>query len=220
MLRTCLFLAIVSSSLFSVAQGNKNLYKQYRTGPDPDSFYHTWNYSLYGSLNFINSDQTYTKGSVGRGFGFLVQRLNSKTFGLSSGIGFNEIRYKYDGLLENSSDSVNWLSLPLSIRLYPSRKLFFEVGLKYHFFLNAKNSALVNSLTESLKYPRDSFNDAFGIFINIQRQVWKRLNIGLQYQYMKGGDINPDGFQPNIFTGFTLKISAFIKNPMIRPGLD
>lgn len=220
MLRFYLFLTLILTGFLSFSQGNKNLYKQYRTGPDPDGFYHLWNYSLYGRLNWMNSDQDYTKNRMGKGVGFVVQKLESKTFGFSTGFEFNEIRYQYDGFLENSSDSINWLSFPLSIRLYPSRKLLFEVGVKYHYFLNAKNSTINNLITGSLKYPNDSFGNTFGTFITIQYQIWKRLNIGFQYQYMKGESINSSGIQPSVFDGLTLTLSAFIKNPMKRPELN
>lgn len=217
MLRVYLFLTFINFGLFSFSQGNINLYKQYRAGPDPDNFYHSLNYSLYTSLNGINSDQNYTKTQVGKGFGFVVQNLRSKTFGFSTGIEFNEIRYKYDGFLEDSSDSINYLSFPLSIRLYPTRKFFFEAGLKYHYFLNAKNSSIINSISRSLVYPDGYFNNTFGTFIAIQYQVWKRLNIGLQYQYLSGKKTNLSGIQPNIFNGLTIQIGGFMKNPFKRP---
>ena len=220
MLRICLYLALILCSFLSFSQGNKNLYKQYRTGPDPDGFYHIWNYSLHGGLNLINSDQNYTKSRMGKVVGFEVQKLESKTFGFSAGIEFNEIRYQYNGFLENSTDNLNWLSFPLSLRLYPSRKLLFEVGVKYHYFLNAKNSILKNSVTGSFQYPKESFENIFGTFIAIQYQIWKRLNIGVQYQYLKGRKRNPSEIQPNIFNGLTIKFSAFINNPMKRPELN
>ena len=220
MLRIYLCLALIFYSFLSFSQGNKNLYKQYRTGPDPDGFYHIWNYSLHGGLNLINSDQSYTKNSIGKVVGFEVQKLESKTFGFSTGFEFNEIQYQYDGFLENSTDTLNWLSFPLSIRLYPSRRLLFEVGMKYHYFLNAKNSITKNAVTGSFQYPRESFGNIFGTFIAIQYQIWKRLNVGAQYQYLKGRKRNPSEIQPNVFNGLTIKFSAFIKNPMKRPELN
>jgi len=220
MFRVYVFLILIFTGFFSFSQGNKNLYKQYRSGPDPDSFYHLWNYSLYGRVNWMNSDQDYTKPAIGKGIGFMVQKLNSKTFGWSTGIEFNEIRYQYDGLLDNSSDNTSWLSFPLTIRLYPSRKLFFEVGFKYHYFLTAKNSINNNSITGTLKYPDGSFESTFGTLITIQYQIWRRLNIGLQYQFMKSKNVNPKGIQPTVFDGLSLKIGAFIKNPLKRPELN
>jgi len=218
MLRTYVLIALIFSFNFSYSQGDKNLYKQYRTGPDPDNFYHVWNYSFYGKLNILNSDQDYTKHSIGKGGGFLVQRLNSKTFGWSTGIEFNEINYRYEGVIENSIDKTNWLGIPISIRLYPSRRYFIELGFKFHYFLNAKNSIISNSETKSLKYPEEAFKNTFGAFITAQYQIWKRLNIGFQYQYLKGRNVNPSEIQPSIFNGFSFKVGAFIKNPSKRPN--
>ncbi len=217
MLRTYLFLILILTSFLSFSQGTTNLYKQYNTGPDPDSFYHIWNYSLYGRLNFMNSDQDYTKSSLGKGIGFVVQKFNSKTFGWSTGIEFNEIHYQYKGFLEDSFDNLNWISLPLSIRLYPSRKLFFETGLKYHFLLNAKNSIKINPITESLFYPPGYFNNTFGIFITIQYSLWKNINLGIEYQYLRGPDEILTGLQSNVFKGLSFKLGTFLKNPMKRP---
>tara|TARA_B100000530_G_scaffold150876_1_gene94737 strand:- start:605 stop:1267 length:663 start_codon:yes stop_codon:yes gene_type:complete len=217
MLRSTLLIFYCLSYIFSYAQGDKNLYKQYRSGPDPDGFYHKWNYSINTRINWMNSDQDYTKNGIGKGFGLLIQKLNSKTFGWSSGIEFNEIQYAYDGYLENSTDKVNWISFPLSIRLYPTRKLLLEAGFKYHYFLNAKNSIVKSPLTNSLKYSDESFGNTFGTFITVQYQAWKRINTGLQYQYLKGKNINPSGIQPSIFSGISLRLSYFFKNPLKRP---
>lgn len=220
MLKNYLVFVFIFLGGFSFSQGNINLYKQYNTGPDPDSFYHLWNYSLYGRLNLMNSDQDYTKSSLGKGIGLIVQKLNTKTFGWSTGLEFNEVHYQYDGVLEDSLDNINWLSFPLSIRLFPSRKLFLEIGIKYHFFLNAKNSIILNPITETLLYPKGYFKDTFGLFINIQYRVWRNLNLGVEYQYLRGSGLIQSGLQPNVFNGFSLRLGAFLKNPMKRPDSD
>lgn len=217
MIRLYFFLILIFKISFSYSQGDKNLYKQYRTGPDPDNFFHKWNYSLSGKLNFMNSDQDYTKIGMGKGLGAVVQRLSSKSFGFSLGIEFNEINYKYEGYFNDSKDNLEYLSVPFSIRLYPNRKLFIEAGIKYHYLLSAKNSQNINPLDNSNNYLDGLFNNSIGPFIGFEYQVWKRLCVGIHYQYLKSTKKNQIEIYPNIFNGVSLKIGTFLKNPYNRP---
>ena len=88
MFRFFLSFILIFKISFSYCQGDKNLYKQYRTGPDPNNFFHKWNYSLHAKLNLMNTNLDYTKIGIGKGFGFNIQRLTSKTFGFNLGLEF------------------------------------------------------------------------------------------------------------------------------------
>tara|TARA_B100000686_G_scaffold327583_1_gene386623 strand:- start:5914 stop:6558 length:645 start_codon:yes stop_codon:yes gene_type:complete len=201
------------------AQGDINLYKQYGTGPDPDNFFRPWNFSLYAKINSINSNQDYTKGKLSKGAGISIQRLLSKTFGASLGVEFYEIKYTYEGYLNDSMDEIDWIGIPLSIRLYPSRKLFFEIGAKYNILVTAKNSEIIDPITGNNQYYDGIFDNTIGGFAGVQYQIWKRLNIGLSYQSLKRNKNNIEILQPSIFSGLSFKFSVFLLDPYKRPEI-
>lgn len=217
MFRFFLSFILIFKISFSYCQGDKNLYKQYRTGPDPNNFFHKWNYSLHAKLNLMNTNLDHTKIGIGKGFGFNIQRLTSKTFGFNLGLEFNEITYRYEGYFNDSKDYLKFFSIPLSIRLYTNRKLFIEGGIKYHYLISAENSQNVNPIDNSNNYIDGLFNDSIGPFIGFEYQVWKRLCVGIHYQYLKSAKQNLLEIYPNIFNGLTIKIGTFIKNPYKRP---
>jgi len=217
MFRFYFLLFLVFKLTLSYGQGDKNLYKQYRTGPDPYNFFHKWNYSFYAKFNLINSDQNYTKIRPGKGLGFMIQKLNSKSFGFGTGFEFNEVNYKYLGYFNGSKDNLNYLTIPFSIRLYPSRKLYIESGVKYYYLLSAKNSEYINPNDNSNNYLDDLFDSSPGIFFGFNYKIWKRLHIGIQYEYLKGSRKNQVGIYPNNFRGLSLKIETFFKNPLDKP---
>ena len=206
------FLAIC----YGWGQGDANLLLQYNRGPDLDGFYHPWNFSMQTSLNRINTNRDYTVPLLGIGLGLQVQHHFSKSFGLNTGAHFTTYNYRYKLQDNNSTDQLEFLELPLSIRLYPGRRLFFEFGTAYHLFLKGKNSEIVDFENNSKRYPQGLFQNAFGLFLAIHYNLWKGVHLSLSYRRIHK-NIDPTLTQSNSFRGLSLGLHYYLKNPLRRP---
>ena len=202
-------------NLFAVvmlAQGDSNLLLQYNKGPDLDAFYRTWNFDIQAFAVRVNLNEDYSKPGVTYALGANVQYKLSKTFGLTSGIGFFNIHYQYELSTNTSTDKLSYVNFPLTVRVSPSRKLILETGAIYHFLLKAKNSEIVNLSNKSNVYEDGVFKNTLGWLFSVQYNVWKRLNISVQYRFIKKSS---DAFsiQKNNFNGLLLGGHYFIFNP-------
>tara|TARA_B110000208_G_C11623550_1_gene378145 strand:- start:138 stop:791 length:654 start_codon:yes stop_codon:yes gene_type:complete len=212
-------IAVIFCNLFAgviLAQGNANLLLQYNKGPDLDAFYRTWNFDIHAFIVRVNLNENYSKPGITYAVGSNVQYKFSKTFGLTSGIGFFNINYQYELSTNTSTDKLSYLTLPLTVRVSPSRNLILETGAIYHFLLKAKNSEIVNLSNKSNVYEDGVFKNTLGWLFSVQYNVWKRLNISVQYRFIKKSS---DAFsiQKNNFNGFLLGVHYFVFNPKKKP---
>ncbi|MGA0373851.1 MAG: hypothetical protein ACO3MA_04180 [Flavobacteriaceae bacterium] len=202
----------------SFAQGDANLLLQYNKGPDLDAFYRKWNFDLHTHVVYGNTLEEYTIGKINFSLGTNIQYKFSKTFALNSGVDYFKLSYQYN-LLENQSyDKLTYLSFPLTVRVFPSRKLHFETGLLYNFILSAKNTGIVDLKNQSHKYPEGVFKNVFGWLFTSQYNVWKRFDVSLQYRFFKKAT-NPISNQKNNFDAFLLGIHFFVLNPKKKSKL-
>lgn len=198
------------------SQGDDLLLLQYNKGPDPDGFYRKWNFDVHFLTIRVNAKGNYSKPALTSGFGNSVQYKFSKTFGIRSGASYFNIRYKYNLSDNQSTDKITYLTIPMTIRVFPSRKLLFETGFLYNFLLGAKNSEIQNIGTGSLDYEKGIFKNTFGMVVGSQYNAWKRLNVSLQYRVIKKAS-KPSVFQKNNFAGLMIGLHFFILNPMKKP---
>ena len=206
-------------SLFAgvmLAQGNTNLLLQYNKGPDLDAFYRTWNFDIHAFAVRVNLTEDYSKPRITYAIGSNVHYKLSKTLGFTSGIGFFNIHHQYELSTNTSKDKLSYLTLPLTVRVSPSRNLILETGVIYHSLLKAKNSEIVNLSNKSNVYEDDVFKNTFGWLFSVQYNVWKRLNTSVQYRFIKK---TSDAFsiQKNNFNGLLLGVHYFIFNPRKKP---
>ena len=206
-------------SLFAgvmLAQGNTNLLLQYNKGPDLDAFYRTWNFDIHAFAVRVNLTEDYSKPRITYAIGSNVHYKLSKTLGFTSGIGFFNINHQYELSTNTSKDKLSYLTLPLTVRVSPSRNLILETGVIYHSLLKAKNSEIVNLSNKSNVYEDDVFKNTFGWLFSVQYNVWKRLNASVQYRFIKK---TSDAFsiQKNNFNGLLLGVHYFIFNPRKKP---
>ena len=161
-------------SLFAgvmLAQGNANLLLQYNKGPDLDAFYRTWNFDIHEFAVRVNLTEDYSKPLITYAVGSNVQYKFSETFGFTSGIGFFNIHHQYELSTNTSTDKLNYLTLPLTVRVSPSRNLILETGAIYHILLKAKNSEIVNLSNKSNIYEDDVFKNTFGWLFSVQYNI-------------------------------------------------
>lgn len=210
-----LFVFFLLSS-FIYSQGDDLLLLQYNKGPDPDGFYRKWNFDVHYLTVLMKVKGKYSIPSLTYGFGITAQHKFSKTFGIRSGVSYFNIRYKYDLSDNKSTDKITYLTIPITARVSPSRKLIFETGFLYNFLLGAENSEVLDITTGSFNYEDRIFKDTFGMVVASQYNPWKRLNVSLQYRFLKKAS-KPSAIQKNNFAGFLLGLHFFIFDPMKKP---
>ena len=202
---------------FIYSQGDDLLLLQYNKGPDPDGFYRKWNYDIHFLTTLMNAKGKYSNPALSFGFGSSVQYKFSKTFGIISGASFLNIRYKYTLSGNDSTDKITYLTIPITARVFPSRKLIFETGFLYNLLLSAENSEVQDITNGSFNYEDGIFKDTFGMVVASQYNPWKRLNVSLQYRFLKKAS-KPSAVQKNNFAGFLLGLHFFIFDPMKKPN--
>ena len=144
---------------FIYSQGDDLLLLQYNKGPDPDGFYRKWNYDIHFLTTLMNAKGKYSNPALSLGFGSSVQYKFSKTFGIRSGASFLNIRYKYTLSGNDSTDKITYLTIPITARVFPSRKLIFETGFLYNLLLSAENSEVQDITNGSFNYEDGIFKE-------------------------------------------------------------
>ena len=205
--------------LFSMgfAQGDANLLLQYNRGPDLDAFYRKWNFDLHTHMVYGNMREDYTVRKINFSAGTNIQYKFSKTFALNSGVDYFNLSYQYSLSQNQSYDQLTYLSFPLTLRVFPSKKLHFETGLLYNRQLRAQNTVVVDLKNQSHEYPSGVFKNAFGWLFATQYNVWKRFDVSLQYRFFKK-ETDPLSDQKNNFDSFLLGIHFLVLNPKKNPS--
>ena len=211
-LKTVLWL-VVFSLIFDLtfAQGDENLLLQYRKGPDITR-YRKWNFDLHLQGVYIGPNGDFTTPKIGYAFGSNVHYKYSKSIGVSTGVKLLSVNYQYKLNDNKTNDHLSYLSFPLSIRVFPTRRTHFETGLLYHHLIKAKNSAIVDLRQKSNFYPDNIFKNAFGWLFAVHYSVWKKFRLSVEYRFFKKSTIT-NNIQKNNFNGFLLGINFLILNP-------
>jgi hypothetical protein len=198
------------------AQGDANLLMQYNKGPDLDGFYRKWNFDLHFHGVYGNSQLEYSIYKISYSAGVYIQYKFSKTLALNSGWDYFNLNYQYDLTRNQSHDQLSYLSMPLTLRVFPSRKLHFETGLLYNHLLTAQNSEIVDFRNQSTTYPQGRFKNAFGWLFAAQYNVWKKFSLSTQYRFYKKAS-DPLSDQTNDFKAFLIGVHYWILDPKKKP---
>ena len=198
------------------AQGDSNLLLQYNRGPDLDAFYRKWNFDLHTHLVYGNMREDYTFRKISFSTGIYIQYKFSKTFALNSGVDYFNLSYQYNLAQNQSFDQLTYISFPLSLRVFPSRKLHFEMGLLYNKILSAQNTQIVDLKNLSHEYSSEVFKNTFGWLFASQYNIWKRFDVSLQYRFLKK-ETDPLRDQKNNFDAILFGIHFFVLNPKTKP---
>ena len=120
------------------SQGGDLLIQQYNRGPQLDSNYSKWSFRLGPQLNRINTDLGTTTPTLTLGGLVEIEYRFSKTVGLVSGAQFTPISYSYIEADTLAKDRLKYISYPLMLRLQPTYRLSFGLGIIYQAFLNGQ----------------------------------------------------------------------------------
>ena len=156
---------------------------QYNKGPALDKAYSRW--SIYAGINVnrINTDQKKTTPKLILG-GFIQMEFRmSRTVGFLSGTNFSPVKYSYQVKNSLVQDRISYFSIPLGIRLHPTKKT--SIGLGSHF--NALNKAEFIRFKENSEsyeaYSKGVFKNSFGGFVQLGYQFYKRFVIYANFRW-------------------------------------
>ena len=191
------------------AQGPGLLIQQYDKGVDLE-YYRKWNFDVFLQPHRSNTDDLATKARLHLDLGANVHYRFDKNFGLSSGVHYQRISYRYDFPADNSIDRLRFLRFPLVLSVYPVQRLQLSLGGTYHLFLKA--SGQPPNQTEPSIYPSKTFVNSLGVVAHVQYLVWRKFSASLSYRFQKR-NFNPLQRETQDFKGLALGLHYTILSP-------
>ena len=212
MLNRLFFLLLLWTSLIAWAQGPGLLIQQYDEGIDVE-YYRKWNFDVFIQPHRSNTADLATKARLYLDLGANVHYRLDKNFGLSSGLHFQRLSYRYTLPQDNSIDRLHFLRLPLMISVYPVNRLQLSLGGSYHLLLRATGQP--PGEPERIIYPAKTFVNSLGVLAHVQYLVWRRFSASLSYRFQKR-NYNPLQRETQDFQGFALGIHYTLLSPSQR----
>ncbi len=161
-----------------------------------------WNYDAHILANYFNTADRSTKGAIGFSLGGTVRYNFKKSYGLRSGIDLHVIRYTYNAA-NTPQDRLAYISIPLTGRAYPFKRVTIELGAVYNILLDARGSSPTVADETLIKYPKGTFANSFGVLMSMHYTFKERYSVSVQYQFHKRS-INPLQRETNNLRGFLL----------------
>ncbi len=186
------------------AQGPDLLIQQYHKNSIDLEYFQKWNFDFSISINRFNSSNRNTNGLISLGFGSTIYYRLKKSFGISSGIEVLNYSYNYLDSDPNLIDKLKYLNFPLSLKVFPSKKLIIEFGVFYNKILNAKKRE--KSSKEWIEYEKGIFLNSLGFLSSIKFNFWKKFKLGINYRFQKNSK-NVFKKEPNNFRGISIEIN-------------
>jgi len=212
--RILLFLGIsfLCGSFLGFAQGGDLLIQQYNRGPQLDSNYSKWSFRLGPQLNRINTDLGTTTPTLTFGGLVEIEYRFSKTVGLVSGPQFTPISYSYIEADSLAIDRLKYISFPLMLRLQPTYKLSFGLGIIYQAYLSGQKELGEEDAKLTTSYTTGIFKNSIGMIGQLSYHLNSRFNIFGNYRWVKRTS-PPTQAQTNNTVGFQLGVSyLFVKS--------
>ena len=201
----------------SRAQGSGLLIQQYGKSNVDEIGLRKWNFDAHLFLNRFNTTDRETKGKISQSAGGSVRYNFKKSYGLRTGIDIHSINYAYNLANDTSKDQLLFLSIPMTGRLYPAKRVTLELGLVYNFLLQSKGDPPTNLEEFPVAYPDDTFSNSFGVLAAAHYTFWKRFSASLQYQFQKN-NTNPVQRETNGFAGLMLGVHYTFLTNKIPPN--
>ena len=195
------------------AQGPELLIQQYNKYPYDLEFYRKWNYDVFLQSHITNTTNRETKGRIQLDAGANVYYQFTKTFGLSSGVHFSRIGYRYALANDESIDRIRFLRFPLLVNVYPVKRVRLSLGGSYNWVLNATGQP--PPATERIAYGSRTFVNSLGMLVSAHYRIWKKFSVGIDYRFQKRS-INPLQRETQNFQGLGLSVYYTLLNPYQR----
>ncbi len=156
---------------------------QYNKGPALDEAYSRW--SIYAGIdvNRINTDQKKTTPKLILG-GFIQMEFRmSRTLGFVSGINYSPVKYSYQVKNSLVQDRISYFSIPLGIRLHPTKKTSIGLGSNFNVFNKAEFIRIEEDIENYEAYSKGVFKNSFGGFIQLGYQFYKKFVIYTSFRW-------------------------------------
>ena len=202
--------------LYGFSQGGDLLIQQYNRGPQLDSNYSKWSFRLGPQLNRINTDLGTTTPTLTLGGLVEIEYRFSKTVGLVSGAQFTPISYSCIEADTLAKDRLKYISYPLMLRLQPTYRLSFGLGIIYQAFLNGQKELGEEEAKLTTPYAKGIFKNSIGMIGQLSYHLNARFNVFANYRWVKRTS-PPTQTQTNNTIGFQLGVSYLFLKSKLRP---
>ena len=178
------FISFFVSSL-AFAQGGDLLMQQYSRGPGLGNSYSKW--SLYGGaeINRINTDLSTTSPTITLGGLVHVEYRFSQTVGLLSGVNYTPISYTYPLSDSLGKDRLKYISIPLFLRVHPTKKVSLSMGAQYNHFQKGEKIVSWEDTKMSARYEEAIFSNSFGFIVQAGYHFWQQFYGYVNYRWVK-----------------------------------
>jgi len=199
MIKYILIIFFIISSKYIFSQSGELLLQQYNKGPSLDIYYSKIEIYVGADLFRMNKNKK-TKPIINFGGNFEIIYNLSKTFGLKTGLNYFPVKYYYKND-ENLKDLIKYISIPIGLKLSPTEKSKFSMGINY----NSVKKAVYYNENDKGEYNLKEYKNTIGLFIGYEYIMWKIVGINLKYQFSK--ENSPDKiFKTEKYKGFVLTI--------------
>ena len=167
------------------SQGGGILIQQYSKGPELNQMYSKWSFSIGPEVNRINSDLNTASPTITVGGMINIEYRFSKTVGLISGLKFVPISYRY--VFENSlgKDRLQYLTIPLILKLDPFEKISFGLGMLYNHYEKGQRILRFKDAEVITEYQEGVFSNPLGFSAQVGYHFWGRFNATINYRWAK-----------------------------------
>jgi hypothetical protein len=167
------------------SQGGNILIQQYSKGPELNQKYSKWSFSIGPEVNRINSDLNTASPTITVGGMISIEYRFSKTVGFVTGLGFVPISYRYVSGNSLGKDRIQYLTIPLTLKLKPSKKISFGLGVLYNHYKKGQRILKFEDAKVITQYPKGIFSNPFGLSAQIGYGFWYRFNATISYRWTK-----------------------------------
>ena len=182
--RLYILIALLSGvNMFS--QGGDILIQQYSKGPELNQMYSKWSFSIGPEVNRINSDLNTASPTITVGGMINIEYRFSKTVGLISGLKFVPISYRFVFGNSLGKDRLQYLTIPLILKLNPFEKISFGLGMLYNHYEKGQRILRFKDAEVITEYPEGVFSNPLGFSAQVGYHFWGRFNATINYRWAK-----------------------------------
>ena len=215
-----LFLFVVfltlSTPFRGLAQGGELLIQQYNRGPQLDRNYSKWSFKIGPQLSRLNTDLGTSSPTITLGGLFEIEYRLSKTVGLKTGSHYVPVSYTYAVNDSTGQDFLKYVSFPIILKLQPTNKMSFGLGVLYHYFLKGEKRVSKEEVEIKTAYPEGVFENSFGGIAQINYFLHPRISVFGNFRWVKKINL-PTNPKTNTTSGFQLGMSYLFLKSRERP---
>ena len=188
---------------------------QYNKGPAIEDLYSRWSIYPGVNINRINTDQQNTSPKLTLGVFIQAENKISKTVGFVSGLNYSPVRYSYKVIDSLVQDRLFYFSIPLGIKLIPTKKSNVILGANYNIYNNGSFVISKGSFKRSEVYSEGVFRNTIGGYVQMGYKFYRNFEVFMNFRWARRSSPAIQ-VQTNNTSGFQLGISYLIWNSKIK----